>query len=63
MTSRGSAKDLRLADLVSDAHWVARALEAALETLRSDPGLARAPELLRAVHARWGDRLELAGIG
>ena len=59
----GRLPDLRLADLVSDAHWVARALEVALETLRSDPGLARAPELLRAVHARWGDRLELAGIG
>jgi len=59
----GRLPDLRLADLVRDARWVARAREAAVETLRSDPGLKRAPELLRAVHARWGDRLELAGIG
>ena len=53
----------RLADLVRDARWVVRAREAAVQTLRSDPRLEGDPELRRAVHARWGDRLELAGIG
>ena len=59
----GRLPDLRLADLVSDARWVGRARQAALETVRSDPGLRGAPELMRAVRGRWGDRLDLAGIG
>ncbi|MDJ0850581.1 MAG: ATP-dependent DNA helicase RecG [Myxococcota bacterium] len=59
----GRLPDLRLADLVRDARWVACAREAALAAVREDPGLQGAPGLLRAVRQRWGDRLELAGIG
>ena len=59
----GRLPDLRLADLVRDARWVSRAREAALATVRRDPALGRAPELLRAVRQRWGERLQLAGTG
>ncbi|MEE2677564.1 MAG: ATP-dependent DNA helicase RecG [Myxococcota bacterium] len=59
----GRLPDLRLADLVRDARWVARAREAAVQTLRSDPRLEGDPQLRGAVHSRWGDRLDLAGIG
>ncbi|MBW2268257.1 MAG: ATP-dependent DNA helicase RecG [Deltaproteobacteria bacterium] len=59
----GRLLDLKLADLVRDARWVARAREAALATLRADPGLERDAALRRLVAARWGERLELAGIG
>ncbi len=59
----GRLPDLRLADLVRDVRWLVRARDAALATVRDDPGLRRAQLLARAVKARWGDRLELAGIG
>ncbi|MCP3984144.1 MAG: ATP-dependent DNA helicase RecG [bacterium] len=59
----GKLPDLRFADLVRDARWVAVAREAANETLRADPGLRRAPELARSVRTRWGDRLALVGVG
>jgi ATP-dependent DNA helicase RecG len=59
----GRLPDLRLADLVRDGRWVARAREAALARVRRDPGLRGDPELLDAVRARWGDRLDLAEIG
>jgi ATP-dependent DNA helicase RecG len=59
----GRLPDLRLADLVRDSRLVSVAREAALATVRSDPELRRDPELLRAVEARWGDRLSLAGVG
>jgi ATP-dependent DNA helicase RecG len=59
----GHLPELRIAELVRDVRWVARAREAALDTLRRDPGLRREPDLLRAVRARWGARLELAGVG
>jgi ATP-dependent DNA helicase RecG len=59
----GFLPDLRLADLVRDARLVSLAREAALATLRRDPGLRRAPELRRAVQARWGERLALADVG
>jgi len=59
----GYLPDLRVADLVRDVKRVAQAREAALETVRRDPGLRRAPELLRAVEARWGERLALADVG
>ena len=59
----GVLPDLRVADLARDVKRVAQAREAALETVRRDPGLRRAPELLRAVQARWGDKLALAGVG
>jgi hypothetical protein len=42
---------------------VSVAREAALEAVRRDPGLAREPELARAVRARWGARLALADVG
>jgi len=59
----GHLPDLRLADLVRDGRLVSVAREAALATLREDPGLQRDAELRRAVEARWGERLALAGIG
>jgi ATP-dependent DNA helicase RecG len=59
----GRLPDLRLADLVRDARLVSAAREAALATVRRDPGLRRDPELRRAVEARWGERLALAGVG
>jgi ATP-dependent DNA helicase RecG len=59
----GRMLDLKLADLVRDARWVARARDAALATLHVDPGLTRDPALRRLVEARWGERLELSGIG
>jgi ATP-dependent DNA helicase RecG len=55
--------DLRIADLVRDARQVALAREVARETVRRNPQLRRDPALARAVTRRWGDRLELAGIG
>ena len=59
----GHLPDLRIADLARDAKLVAVAREAALETVRRDPKLAREPELVRAVRARWGARLALADVG
>jgi ATP-dependent DNA helicase RecG len=59
----GRLPDLRFADLVRDAKLVALAREAARDAVRRDPGLARAPELARAVKMRWGDRLALVGVG
>jgi ATP-dependent DNA helicase RecG len=59
----GRLPDLRLADLVRDARLVPIAREAALAAVANDPGLRRAPQLLRAVRARWGARLALADVG
>lgn len=59
----GRLPDLRIADLVRDARLVSVAREAALETVRLVPGLARTPSLARAVQARWGDRLALIAVG
>jgi ATP-dependent DNA helicase RecG len=59
----GRLPDLRVADLVRDARLVSAAREAALAALRADPGLRRSGALLRAVEARWGERLALAGVG
>jgi ATP-dependent DNA helicase RecG len=59
----GHLPDLRIADLVRDARLVAAAREAALATLRADPGLRRAPRLAEAVRARFGERLALVGVG
>jgi ATP-dependent DNA helicase RecG len=58
----GRLPDLRIADLARDVRHIATAREAALATVRSDPRLRGAPELARAVQARWGDRLSLAGV-
>jgi ATP-dependent DNA helicase RecG len=59
----GRLPDLRIADLLRDARWVAAAREAALAAVRADPGLRRAPRLAEAVARRWGERLALAGVG
>jgi ATP-dependent DNA helicase RecG len=59
----GHLPDLRIADLVRDARLVAAAREAALATLRADPGLRRAPRLADAVQRRYGERLALADVG
>ncbi len=59
----GRLPDLRIADLVRDTRLVSLAREAALETVRRDPGLRRAPELARAVELRWGERLALVEVG
>ena len=52
-----------IADLVRDARQVSIAQEAALATLRRDPGLRRGRDLARAVDARWGERLALVDVG
>jgi len=59
----GRLPDLRVADLLRDARLIAAARESALETVRQDPGLRRAPELARAVRERWGERLVPVGVG
>ena len=59
----GRLPDLRIADLVRDARQVSIAREAALATLRRDPGLRRGRDLARAVDARWGERLALVDVG
>ncbi len=59
----GFLPDLRFADLVRDARLVALAREAARDTVRRDPRLARAPALARAVETRWGERIALVGVG
>jgi ATP-dependent DNA helicase RecG len=59
----GVLPDLRFADLVRDARLVALAREAARETVRRDPRLAKQPGLASAVETRWGERLALVGVG
>jgi ATP-dependent DNA helicase RecG len=59
----GRLPDLRIADLVRDTRLVSLAREAALATVRRDPGLRRAPELARAVELRWGEQLALVEVG
>ncbi|HVH16750.1 MAG TPA: ATP-dependent DNA helicase RecG [Myxococcota bacterium] len=59
----GRLPDLRIADLARDVKLVSVAREAALETVRRDPTLARDAELVRAVRARWGSKLALADVG
>ncbi len=59
----GRLPDLRIADLVRDTRLVSLAREAALTTVRRDPGLRRAPDLARAVELRWGERLALMEVG
>jgi len=59
----GRLPDLRIADLVRDTRLVSLAREAALATVRGDPGLQRAPDLARAVELRWGEQLALAEVG
>ena len=59
----GHLPDLRVADLLRDQRLLGIARQAAFETARRDPGLARSPGLLRAVAGRWGDRLALVGVG
>jgi ATP-dependent DNA helicase RecG len=59
----GQLPNLKIADLIRDSRFVAVAREAALATVRRDPGLAGDPGLARAVRARWGDRLALVDVG
>jgi ATP-dependent DNA helicase RecG len=59
----GKLPDLRIADLLRDARWLAVARQAARNTVAEDPGLAGARDTLRAVRARWGRRLDLSQIG
>lgn len=59
----GHLLDLHVADLARDAEWVAVARDAAIETLRRDPQLARARTLARTVQTRWGERLALVDVG
>lgn len=59
----GKLPDLRIADLLRDARHIATAREIAADTLRRDPTLRSSPALVRAVAARWGERLSLVGVG
>jgi ATP-dependent DNA helicase RecG len=59
----GRLPDLLIADLVRDARLLPVASQAALETVRRDPGLRRDAALLRAVQRRWGAKLALASVG
>ena len=59
----GRLPDLLIADLVRDVRLLPVASQAALETVRKNPGLARDAALLRAVAKRWGPRLALANVG
>jgi len=59
----GRLPDLRIADLVRDTRLVSLAREAALATVRHDPGLRGAPDLARAVERRWGELLALMEVG
>ncbi len=59
----GRLPDLRMADLLREPQLIAGARDAARETIRRDPALARDPALRRAVARRWGERLALISIG
>ncbi len=59
----GKLPDLWVADLLRDARLISTAREAALETVRADPGLRGDPRLLRTVERRWGERLSLIRVG
>ena len=59
----GRLPDLRIANLIRDARFVAEARHLAQESLREDPLLQNSPDLLQRVLERWGERLELAGVG
>ena len=59
----GRLPDLLIADLVRDVRLLPVASQAALETVRNDPGLLRNAALLRAVAKRWGSQLALASVG
>lgn len=59
----GKLPDLWVADLLRDTRWISVAREAALETVRGDPGLRGGPALRRAVERRWGERLSLIRVG
>ncbi|NNL68183.1 MAG: DNA helicase RecG, partial [Myxococcales bacterium] len=59
----GKLPDLFVADLLRDARLIATAREAALATVRADPGLADQPALRRAVEQRFGERLSLIRVG
>ena len=59
----GVLPDLRIADLIRDARLISAAREAALDSVRVDPGLRKDASLQRAVRSRWGERLSLMGVG
>jgi ATP-dependent DNA helicase RecG len=59
----GRLPDLTIADLLRDARLVPVARQAALDSVRRDPGLARDTTLRRAVALRWGPKLALADVG
>jgi ATP-dependent DNA helicase RecG len=59
----GRLPDLRIADLVRDTRLLSLAREAALATVRRDPGLRGNADLARAVEHRWGERLALMEVG
>jgi len=56
----GHLPDLRVADLLRDARWIARARDVAFAMVAADPGLVGSPQLRQAVELRWGDRLTLS---
>jgi ATP-dependent DNA helicase RecG len=59
----GHLPELRIADLLRDTLLVAVARDAARKAIDEDPTLARVPATRRAVRQRWGQRIDLSGIG
>jgi ATP-dependent DNA helicase RecG len=59
----GHLPELRIADLLRDTRLVAVARDAARATIEADPTLARALATRRAVRQRWGERIDLSGVG
>jgi ATP-dependent DNA helicase RecG len=59
----GHLPELRIADLLRDARWVAVARDAARREIDADATLSRVPATRRAVRKRWGERIDLTAVG
>jgi ATP-dependent DNA helicase RecG len=64
-TKQAGLPELHLGNLLHHGLWLEQARQAAFALIDSDPDLAQPAHhaLLRAMRARWRDRLELAAIG
>jgi ATP-dependent DNA helicase RecG len=59
----GHLPELRIADLLRDARFVALARDAARREIDRDPTLSRVPATRRAVRKRWGKRIDWTAVG